>query len=550
MKIYITNNYGFIPNKKIADQQKTISNVAHNMGYSELGIYNYDVESDTEEELEIRIEGITTAVGNKDIVVVQLPTGNGIKFDEKIVQTLYYKRARVVLLWHSLAYYEKNKYTLSIWTNYDILPEQIYNALDTSKLMVTKMLVDACFNASKVIEDTDETIHIGMGVHDKDGNYCSWLGITIQSLVEHTNMHVHFHILHDDTLSERNKRKLEYIVARSNNSISFYLIDKNMFGESSKRMGIYTIGTLFRILLPEICMNLKRIIYLDSDLLVNCDIRNLWEIDISEYCLAAVPDKDIVEGRIGALAVNKNGINRERYFNAGVIYMNLEKIRKQGNMRNQVIEYLENNHESNLPDQDALNTIYNNSTLLLEEKWNRFAKHVRANKEIGIKDCIYHYVGNICVLYFGTQMDLLYFETANNTPWKNEFFKSCLQRSFGRQNVRIDNLEKILYEITITNKKIIFYGYENYAMENMCRLLSVSDCKAYRVLETPDTTVKFPCKSLKQLENERKGDFIVFVAPETDNGKAIENLNNIGLELQKDYFVIPNVLGQLDGGYI
>ena len=550
MKIHITNNYGFINDKRIGKQQSIVAKAAHDLGYIEHGIYNYYVESDSDRELNNRIEGITVSVEKGDTVFVQLPTGNGPKFDEEFICELNYKEANIVLVWHSLAYYEKTKFHLSILSNYDIIPSELYGALEVNELKIKKMLVNGCYCATKRKKDTVDTVHIGMGVHDKTGKYSSWLGITIESVVEHTNANVHFHILHDKTLSEENKKKLQYIIRKSNNKISFHYIDESIFQSCSNNVGIYTIGALFRILLPEVCLELDKIIYLDSDLLVNCDIYELWKKDISKYCLAAVKDKEIAEGRIGSLAVRKNGVEKERYFNSGVILMNLNEIRKKGCMKDLVIEYLEKNMESDLPDQDALNVIYGNSTLLLEAKWNRFVRHVREKKEIELQNCIYHYVGNRCVLYFETQMDLLYLETANHTPWKEELTRVWIRDSIGRQNVRINNLEKILHELTITKKKLIFYGYETYLMDNMYDLLSVTGTDSYRVLEIPDNSEKLPCRELKEIENEKTGDFIIFVAPEADNGRAIDNLNKMGLKLQKDYFVIPNILGQLEGGYI
>lgn len=55
-------------------------------------------------------------------------------------------------------------------------------------------------------------------------------------------------------------------------------------------MNRFTIGTMFRIMLPDIMPDLKKIIYLDTDLFVNTDIEELWNLNIDNYCLAAAPD--------------------------------------------------------------------------------------------------------------------------------------------------------------------------------------------------------------------------------------------------------------------
>ena len=50
---------------------------------------------------------------------------------------------------------------------------------------------------------------------------------------------------------------------------------------------------MFRCSLPELLPNLNRIIYLDADLFVNRDIKELWDVDICEYCLAGVADEGV-----------------------------------------------------------------------------------------------------------------------------------------------------------------------------------------------------------------------------------------------------------------
>ena len=65
--------------------------------------------------------------------------------------------------------------------------------------------------------------------------------------------------------------------------------------------------------------------------------------------------------------------------------MNLENIRKKGDLHTQTIEYLKEHPESDLPDQDALNVIYKDDTLLIDENWNYFAESIRHADERELK---------------------------------------------------------------------------------------------------------------------------------------------------------------------
>lgn len=123
----------------------------------------------------------------------------------------------------------------------------------------------------------DNAMHICLGIHDKDGNYSVWAGTTMQSIVENTKAPIVFHILHDDTLNEINKNKLSLIADNSGNDIEFHHFNSDVFGTFADSMNRFAIGTMFRIMLPDIMPDLKKIIYLDSDLFVNTDIEELWK---------------------------------------------------------------------------------------------------------------------------------------------------------------------------------------------------------------------------------------------------------------------------------
>lgn len=551
MRMFVSNLYGMISNKIIADKQHRIADMAKRMGYIECGIYNYPAENEPQNELKSRAAGIIAAVKQDDIVVLQLPTGNGERFENCLINAIRERKAHIALIWHSMKYYLEQKNSLAILSDYEVPVGIISEALDSQEnYMLQKIMIDIYQNIHKNQDMDENVIHIGMGVHDKDGKYCSWLGVAMQSLVEHTNEKIDFHILHDDTLTTINRQRLEYIASRTNNKIDFHPIDKKYFDSQNEQMGIYTIGALFRILLPEICLNLPRIIYLDSDILVNIDIKELWNIDIEDYYMAAVPDIDIVEGRIWSVPVTKGQMQKESYFNSGVIYMNLDKIRQLGNMKDAVLEYIKENPGTNLPDQDALNVIYQSKILLLEQKWNRFAKHVCRCGERELKDCIYHYVGTRCALYYKTAMNILYIQTANRTPWGFKLSGNYISRAINRQLYRIDNLRDSITQICSEDKKILFYGQETYAMKNMYRLLGVNDKKSYRVMEHKEDEGILQCRTLDDLQNEVRGKYIVYVLPDADEGRAMSNLEKLGLQNRKDFFVIPCFLLEENGGYL
>lgn len=77
----------------------------------------------------------------------------------------------------------------------------------------------------------------------------------------------------------------------------------------------YTLLRLFADIIPEIP---DKILYLDVDIMLNRDIRLLYNIDISGYEYAAARD------HYGKYLINPN------YINAGVLLLNMKQIRQTG----------------------------------------------------------------------------------------------------------------------------------------------------------------------------------------------------------------------------
>lgn len=399
------------------------------------------------------------------------------------------------------------------------------------------------------MKELDE-IQIGFGLHDKTGNYSVWVGTAMQSIIENTSSRICFHILIDDTVNDANRNKLTQVAVSGGHKISFHLLDKELFSHLQEQVKRFTIGAMFRILLPEILPKFSKIIYLDADILVNRDIKDLWDIDINEYCMAAVPDMGTIRGHANPIPVIKNEVLRNQYFNSGVLYFNLDILRKYGNMKEKVLTYLESEKNSQFPDQDALNVIYNRNVLLLEEKWNYFARISQDNREKEIKRAIYHYASTKCILHTNLEIDKLYYETIGRTPWGREECRRLLDASLNRLGDRIIQLEKVLSYLTNPCIKRIFYGNESFAMKNLYQMINVQEGD-YRILAEAWETSSgiLSCRSLDALKKETD-EYIVFVLPEADNGTSIQRLEQMGLVNEKDFFVIPRLLPPEKGGYI
>ena len=105
--------------------------------------------------------------------------------------------------------------------------------------------------------------------------------------------------------------------------------------------------------------NLSKVLCMDLDMVVNRPLNNLYNMNLDEYPLAACED---VYGYIfgeGARNHQRLGIDvKYRYFNGGMLFLNLDYLRNFGG-GNSLIEYaFENKDILKWPEQDVLNHFF------------------------------------------------------------------------------------------------------------------------------------------------------------------------------------------------
>ena len=183
--------------------------------------------------------------------------------------------------------------------------------------------------------------------------------ITLLSMVKHTKCPINAYLLTmklDEIdkrfvpISEKQRKSLEKILTEVNPKSSLKLIDlTDLFKEKMidsvnirSKFTPYSMLRLFADLLPDIP---DKVIYLDTDVVVNNDIEPFFNMDIKDYELAAVKD-----------AFNWSDPKRwfmKFYFNAGVLLLNIKKI-KETKMFEKTRKYCRYRKMLYM-DQDALN---------------------------------------------------------------------------------------------------------------------------------------------------------------------------------------------------
>ena len=186
-------------------------------------------------------------------------------------------------------------------------------------------------------------------------------------LARHERGAVAIHYMHGPDIGEREEELLAGMVEREGGELSFLRVP------DSELDGLPTVGftrkaTWYRIFLPELRPELDRIVYLDADLLVLDSLLPLWKTDVEGQWLGAVTNvlqhNDM--HRPGELGIEE----AHAYFNAGVLLMNLEQMRRDRRTQ-ALLEYSRANAERLVwRDQDALNVVLGERRVRLHPRWN------------------------------------------------------------------------------------------------------------------------------------------------------------------------------------
>lgn len=210
--------------------------------------------------------------------------------------------------------------------------------------------------------------HINI-VFASDDNYAQHIAVVIASIMTKTKGKVCFFVINDN-ISDNKINKLKETAAVFYAEINFISVPEEKF-KNVYLSGHVSRAAYFRLALPDILPeDVEKAIYLDVDLLVYDDIKKLWQVDLQNIPLAAVPDYGIMaSGRLCRQKADVIGLPvGEKYFNSGVLIINLKEWRKK-NYTAQILEVINKNSFPH-HDQDALNKIFMKNWLQIDLRWN------------------------------------------------------------------------------------------------------------------------------------------------------------------------------------
>lgn len=194
--------------------------------------------------------------------------------------------------------------------------------------------------------------------------------VTLKSVMNSTNEKVNARVIGDFKLDKKEKSILEeMIVFYPNLQVKYLDFDINKF-EGVKTKNHVSLAAYIKILLPEILSDFEKVIYLDSDLFVVEDIKNLWETSSDGATILAVKSANYYQDN-KVLGIEEN----QETFNSGVMVLDLCRMRENKDTKILMEFIREKNHLTKLNDQAAFNFLYKGQWKKLDPTWNVYAQY-------------------------------------------------------------------------------------------------------------------------------------------------------------------------------
>ena len=225
-------------------------------------------------------------------------------------------------------------------------------------------------------------------VFSSDEEYAVPTYIAIYSLVKNYKgtRNLRIYILYKQRFPETCKTLLEDFVNEvKTTNISFKYIDmEENYSDLEFRKKHIKTPTMYRLSIPNQIVEAERCVYLDSDIVVEGDISELYDLDLIGMPIAGVKDAILADKENVELCSLLGIPAMDQYINAGVLLMDLKAIREL-HLDDVLVNKGKACKEYPYNDQDILNSVFYNRTSLLPLRYNVAIAYISRSQKMGEK---------------------------------------------------------------------------------------------------------------------------------------------------------------------
>jgi lipopolysaccharide biosynthesis glycosyltransferase len=290
-----------------------------------------------------------------------------------------------------------------------------------------------------------------------DKNYATYAAIAIFSCVLHSNSNLRIYCV--TTPEVTNEIDLvKKLAAKFRFELKHIRVAEGMLTHWTPKQH-FGLAAYIRLLLPEIIPE-KKVIYLDSDILVEDDLLALYSVDLKEYSIAGALDP------FGASTTQAKLRKKDHYINSGVLLLDLEQLKNEQFTKQAMTVFAEKEQELTWADQCLINIYFEDNIKILDSKWNFlvYQQQLKPTDFVDLvqtrKNKILHFVGNTKPWHRWANQTLLeyYWNYAKKAPWINFKITECqtVNQHLAFSN-RLMEQGKLADALTIKDKIIKYY---------------------------------------------------------------------------------------------
>lgn len=269
-----------------------------------------------------------------------------------------------------------------------------------------------------------------------------YTAVSIQSIIDYAcaNKAYKIYVFHSD-LSQSDEQRIHSLSDKANVSICCIRLlpeillknGKNLFAQNK----IINYDAYYRFFVPELLADYPKVLYLDSDVILQDDISKIFESDLNGSVVGGCHNLMIDSSAAGLYIEEKLDLEKENYIDDGVLLFNVAEWQKEKRTE-KIFQLL----DSDKTPQDVLNVACRNQLTLLPPQWDCLQGNLFEQDNFIWYENIYknahliHYAG-LLKPWNRTDLELseLWWKYARKTP----FYENILQKDV--INVRLQTSE-------------------------------------------------------------------------------------------------------------
>ena len=228
-----------------------------------------------------------------------------------------------------------------------------------------------------------DTVNVAFCVNER---YAKQVRVVVNSVVRnHPDLEICFYIFTSD-MKEGTFAELRRMECGRCRFELIRVVDDRL-SKLKLTIGYITAETYFRYVIADLLPDVDKLLYLDADVVVNGNLLPFYSLDLNGFYLAAVADS-FVESK-----GDHRRLGLDRYFNAGVLLMNLQTLRQDMVSKKLIAKTNELEGKIDFQDQDVLNVVCSTKTLFAKAMYNFTSRYMKRRWWLRPWAVILHYTG-------------------------------------------------------------------------------------------------------------------------------------------------------------